>query len=125
MSADSGGGSAATGGKTVGAPTLPAAKPKPHLPTPAVKRAVFYLEATLHLAGLRELRSVRSRRNPRWYVVDGFYRRPGAGGAIAVWLQQTAHGLAVRGVARGRAVKRARAGVPCDLAYALDTSRCR
>jgi hypothetical protein len=121
----SGGGSSATGGRTGGAPTSPAAKPKPHLPTPAAKRAVTYLEATLHLVGLRGVRSFRSHRNPRWFVVDGFYGRPGTGGAVAVWLQQTAHGLAVRGVARGRAVARARAGVPCDLAYAFDRSRCR
>jgi hypothetical protein len=91
---------------------------------PAVLRASAYLRGSLHLRNLKELRSFRSRVQPAWFVVGGFYGLPHPGGAVAVWLRQTAHGWRIDGVARGRAVLRAKRGVPCDLVYAFVEHRC-
>ena len=91
----------------------------PFAVSPAVLRSETYLRSSLHLRGLKEMSGFRSRLQPTWFVVGGFYSIPRPGGAVAVWLRQTARGWKVAGVARGRAVLQPKRGVPCDLAYAF------
>jgi hypothetical protein len=96
----------------------------PFAVSPAVLRSETVLRSSLRLGGLKELSSFRSRLNSRWLVVDGFYSIPRPGGAVAVWLHQTAEGWKFAGVARGRAVLQRKRGVPCDLAYAFVERGC-
>src|SRR5262249_6255742 len=96
----------------------------PFAVSPAALRTETYLRSSLRLGGLKQLSSFRSRLNPRWFVVDGFYSIPRPGGAVAVWLRQTPEGWKFAGVARGRAVLQRKRGVPCDLAYAFVERGC-
>jgi hypothetical protein len=96
----------------------------PYAVSQAVLRSEAYLRSSLRLRGLKELTAFRSRLQPRWFVVDGFYSIPRPGGAVAVWLRQTAQGWKFAGVARGRAVLQRKRGVPCDLAYSFVRRGC-
>jgi hypothetical protein len=90
----------------------------------ATRVAVRHLRQRLALRGLAALQAKRSRHDRTWWVVTGFYRHPGGGGAVAVWLRHRADRWRIAGSARGSQVTRRRPGVPCDLAYAFARPLC-
>jgi len=94
-------------------------------PTSAVRVAKQHVVARLHISGLSGTFSLRSRRDPRWALVDGFYAKPGRG-LWAAWLRlRDGRWRVVYAGLNTRASKPPRsAGVPCDLWPSFSEPSC-
>lgn len=114
------------GGLTALAVALALVAPAP--PT-AVRIAKVHVTKRFHIAGFRDVFSVRSRRAPAWVLVGGFYARPkpaqGAG-TWAVWLRFRGGRWIVRyaGINRRGVDPPAAVGVPCDIRPAFSEPSC-
>lgn len=98
-------------------------------PAAAVAEAKRHVVARHGIGGLKDVHSLRSRRDPRWALVDGFYTRPkraSGPGLWAVWLRLGGGRWAVRySGLDGKAVQPpARIGVPCDIQPAFSEPLC-
>lgn len=100
-------------------------------PQPAVVVAKRHVAERWGLGGFRDVFSVRSERNPRWALVNGFYalpKRPGGPRPWAVWLRlrDTTWRGAWRVMYAGKDAKAAEPGgpVPCDIRPAFSEPSC-
>lgn len=95
-------------------------------PAGAVRVAKQHVTARLRVSGLTSVFSLRSRRDPRWALVNGFYQRPRPRGMWAVWVRLRAGRwtVAYAGL-RARAVNPPKsANVPCDIRPAFSEPSC-
>ena len=106
------------------ASTAPKAPAALLVPPRVLRLAERFARSHLHLARLSSVESVRSRRDPRWALVDGLSRQSRHSSAFALWLHDRSGRWAVAKTARGDAVGRPRSGVPCDLARAFSHAPC-
>lgn len=111
-----------------GALAVPAAFAKP-APPAAVSVAKAHVVAKYGLGGLKSVVSLRSVRDSRWALVDGFYgkpRRASGSGLWAVWLKQSSGRWVVRySGLDGKAIRPpVRLKVPCDLQPAFSQPYC-
>jgi hypothetical protein len=98
-------------------------------PPAVVTMARAHVTKRFHIAGFRDVFSVRSRRAPSWVLVGGFYTRPkpaqGAG-IWAVWLRYRGGRWIIRyaGINRRAVDPPVRIGVPCDIQPAFSEPSC-
>lgn len=90
------------------------------VPPAVVSTAKAYVVAKYGIGGLKDVHSLRSRKDPRWALVDGFYTTPkrAAGPGIwAVWLQLSGGRWVVRyaGIDRKASQPPIKYLVPCDI----------
>jgi hypothetical protein len=85
--------------------------------------AIAYVKNRLHLRGVNSVVVLRSHRNKRWALVDGYYKKPHFG-SWALWLKKRpARWVVVYGGADKKAT--APAGkVPCDIWPAFTDPAC-
>jgi hypothetical protein len=107
----------------------PAASAKRPAPAAAVRTAKAYMIATRHVGGLQSIVGLRSARDPRWVLADGYYAKPrrAAGpGMSAVWLFRRGSARVPRYAGlNGRALRPpASLRVLCDLQPALSQPYC-
>ena len=94
-------------------------------PDPAV-RAAEGAAARHRIGELEETFGLRSRRDPRWALVGGFYARPAPGGMWAAWLrlERGRWRLVYAGRDRRAIEPPRRASVPCDVRPAFAEPSC-
>lgn len=101
------------------------------LAAPAPKQAVQVAKqevvARWHLGGLSSAIGIRSKIDPRWALVDGFYKRPRPGGLWAVWLQlkEGRWRVAYAGIDERAVEPPGRLKVPCDIQPAFSEPLCQ
>jgi hypothetical protein len=108
---------------------VPAASAMP-APAAALRVAKAHVVAGYRIGALQSVVSLRSVRDPRWALVDGYYGKPkrsSGPGLWAVWLRLSAGRWVVRySGLDARAIRPpARLKVPCDLRPAFAEPSCR
>lgn len=106
------------------------AAPSAPAPPAAVRAAKLHVVARHHLAGLKDVFSLRSRRDPSWALVDGFYSKPKlrqGPGLWATWLHLAGGRwlVAYSGIGPRAIGPPARLRVPCDIRPAFSEPSCQ